>query len=74
MAASESMALHIAAHRSRTDRFPDAGTAVVQVENSVLEECLRQEMIRKYGPKSEKLSDAQSLLRNLYVKPVLSVS
>ncbi len=40
----------------------------------VLEERLRQEMIRKYGPKSEKLSDAQSLLRNLYVKPVLSVS
>ena len=39
-----------------------------------LEERLRQEMIRKYGPKSEKLSDAQSLLRNLYVKPVLSVS
>ena len=39
-----------------------------------LEERLRQEMIRKYGPKSEKLSDAQLLVRNLYVKPVLSVS
>ena len=30
-----------------------------------LEERLRQEMIRKYGPKSEKLSDAQLLLLEL---------
>src|SRR5450755_1321714 len=36
-----------------------------ELKIQALEERLRQEMIRKYGPKSEKLNDAQLLLLDM---------
>jgi transposase len=60
--------------RSEADQILLLTTQVVQVTKELewsrlkiqaLEERLRQEMIRKYGPKSETLSDAQFLLLEL---------
>lgn len=56
--------------RSEADRTADEGTGVVPIENQALEERLRLELIRKYGPKSEKLGDNQ--LQLLDLKPGVS--